>query len=253
MVGVLYSDGVLIPLARFEGGQWTAPWPDGDLVAPSSIAAIPDSWWPGFSAQKWVAALPDGSRSLTILQPTTIPAGCQKAVALKTDYVNAPPVGDSRYVHPIAIAAAGEVAIRAVRTLDVNSPKDTEWKAAEQKLFDILEGMNRPTGDLLLQYVSRIPREDDGDVSLLTAVSDQRFVRVIVSDNGRGHFVMLKDSATDRDRELVGALTPLGAIWGVDHLTVLGWEQGYDGGRYSIVTITAEGLSWMISAGSRGC
>jgi hypothetical protein len=33
MVGVLQSDGVLIPVARFEAGKWTAPWPEGDGVA----------------------------------------------------------------------------------------------------------------------------------------------------------------------------------------------------------------------------
>jgi len=123
-------------------------------------------------------------------------------VGLKTDYVNSPPIGDSRYVHPIAIAAAGE---------------------------------------------------EGGVVSLFEAVGERRSVRLIVSDNERGQFVMLKDAAASRDRELVGALTPLGTIWGLDRLAVLAWEQGYDGGRYSIVTITAEGLSWMISAGARGC
>jgi len=175
------------------------------------------------------------------------------AVPLKTDYVNSPPIGDSRYLHRIGIAAAGDVAIRAVRTLDVNSPKDAEWGAAERRLFDTLEAMNRPRAGLLLQYESRIPREDGGDVMLFEAVSERRSVRLVVSDNERGHFVLLKDSGTDRDRELVGALVPLGAIRGFDRLTVLAWESGYDGGRYSIVTITAEGLARMISAGGGGC
>src|SRR6266446_5189020 len=47
MVGVLQSDGVLIPVARFEAGEWTAPWPEGDGVAPASLAAGPFSCWPG--------------------------------------------------------------------------------------------------------------------------------------------------------------------------------------------------------------
>jgi len=181
MVGVLQSDGVLIPVARFKAGE------------------------------------------------------C------------------SRYVHPIAIAAAGDVTLRAVSILDVNSPKDAEWAAAERQLFDTLEAMKRPTTGLLLQYRSRIPREEGGDVSLFEAVGERRSVRLIVSDTERGQLVMLKDAAASRDRELVGALTPLGTMWGLDRLAVLAWEQGYDGGRYSIVTITAEGLSWMISAGARGC
>ena len=181
------------------------------------------------------------------------PLRLSKVVGLKTDYVNSPPIGDSRYVHPIAIAAAGNVATRAVRTLDVNSPKDAEWHAAERKVFDTLRAMNRPGDRLLLQYASRIPREEGGDVSLFEAVGERRSVRLIVSDSERDHFVLLKDSATDRDRELVGALIPLGALWGLDRLTMLAWEQGYDGGRYSIVTVTAEGLSWMISAGGGGC
>jgi hypothetical protein len=253
MVGVLQSDGVLIPVARFEAGEWTAPWPEGDEVAPASLAVVPDSWWPGFSGRTWSASLPGGSRALTLLEPMTIAAGCQKVVALKTDYVNLPPIGDSRYVHPIGIAAAGDVILRPVSTLDVNSPRDAEWAAAERQLFNTLEAMKRSTTGLLLQYRSRIPREEGGDISLFEAVGERRSVRLIVSDNERGQFVMLKDAAASRDRELVGALTPLGTIWGLDRLAVLAWEQGYDGGRYSIITITAEGLSWMISAGARGC
>jgi hypothetical protein len=207
----------------------------------------------GFSGRTWSASLPGGSRALTLLEPTTIAAGCQKVVALKTDYVNVPPIGDSRYVHPIGIAATGDVILRPVSTLDVNSPRDAEWAAAERQLFNTLEAMKRPTTGLLLQYSSRIPREEGGDVSLFEAVGERRSVRLIVSDDERGQFVMLKDAAASRDRELVGALTPLGTMWGLDRLAVLAWEQGYDGGRYSIVTITAEGLSWMISAGAHGC
>src|SRR5437762_13431825 len=88
MVGVLHSDRVLIPVARFEAGEWTAPWPADDRVAPASLATVPDSWWPGFSGRRWTTALPGGSRSLTPLQPVTVAAGCQKVVGLKTDYVN---------------------------------------------------------------------------------------------------------------------------------------------------------------------
>jgi len=117
-------------------------------------------------------------------------------------------------------------------------------------LFDTLEAMKRLTTGLLLQYRSRITREESGVVLLFEAVGERRSVRLIVSDNERGQFVMLKDAAASRDRELVGALTPLGTMWGLDRLAVLAWEQGYDGGRYSIVTITAERLSWMISAGA---
>jgi hypothetical protein len=105
MVGVLQSDGVLIPVARFEAGEWTSPWPEDERVAPASLAAVPESWWPGFSGRTWSVSLPGGSRAFSLLQPTTIAAGCQKVVALKTDYVSVPPIGDSRYVHPIAIAA----------------------------------------------------------------------------------------------------------------------------------------------------
>jgi hypothetical protein len=46
-------------------------------------------------------------------------------------------------------------------------------------------------------------------------------VRLIVSDNERGQFVMLKDAAASRDRELAGALTALGTMWGLDRLAVL--------------------------------
>jgi hypothetical protein len=61
MVGVLQSDGVLIPVARFEAGEWTAPWPEDERVAPASLAAIPNSWWPGFSDREWTTALPGAS------------------------------------------------------------------------------------------------------------------------------------------------------------------------------------------------
>src|ERR1700687_6242029 len=86
MVGVLQSDGVLIPVARFKAGEWTAPWAEGDCAAPASLPPLPHSWWRGFSDPTWSASLPGGSRTLTLLQPTTMAAGCQKVVGLKTDY-----------------------------------------------------------------------------------------------------------------------------------------------------------------------
>jgi hypothetical protein len=253
MVGVLSSDSVLVPLALFSAEKWTAPWPNDDKPAPTSAATIPQSWWTGFSASGWKVALPQSERPLRILNPVKIQSGCQNVVALKTDYLNSPPVGDARYEHRIGIAATGSVVIRFVKALDINGPKDDDWRAGEQKLHDVLVFMKRPTQGLLTQVVARIPREDGTDVWEIEAVANKRFVRLWMSDAKSEKFVMVNDAAAEADHEMVGSLTPLGAIWGLDRLTVLAWDQGFDGGRYAIIRIAAEGIDWAISAGGGSC
>jgi hypothetical protein len=255
MVGVLNSDGVLEPLAIFNGGKWTAPWPgpgDGSPV-PASVTAIPRSWWPGFSAQGWRAALPIGERTLRITAALKVKAGCDDAVALKTDFKNNPPVDALRYEHRIGIAATGPVVLRYVKAIDINGPQDDDWKAGEQKLYDVLRLMKRPTAGLITETVARIPREDGGDIWEVEALGDQRFVRLWTSDSQSEHFVIISDSAAAADHESVGSLTPLGAIWGLDRLTIVAWDHGYDGGQYAIVKIAAEGVQSVLSAGGGSC
>src|SRR5437762_9599458 len=46
-VGVLRRDGILIPLASYDGKQWGVSWPGPalDLEIPISLSSVPKSWW----------------------------------------------------------------------------------------------------------------------------------------------------------------------------------------------------------------
>ena len=62
-LGVLRRDGVLLPFASFDGGDWTVPWPASlkETALPIALGDVPRKWWgaagPG---AKWTAWLADG-------------------------------------------------------------------------------------------------------------------------------------------------------------------------------------------------
>jgi hypothetical protein len=91
------------------------------------------------------------------------------------------------------------------------------------------------------------------DLWEIEAVANLRFVRVWTVDADSEHSLILVDRATDGDRETVGSLRPVGAIWGLSTLTILAWDQGYDGGQYSILTVDTESVQRVISAGGGSC
>ena len=84
MLGILRPDGILAPLVHYAAGHWTAPWPEDDRRVPESLAAIPESWWPGFSHRPWRALFESGPFMLPLGAPVVMDVACEKAVGVAT-------------------------------------------------------------------------------------------------------------------------------------------------------------------------
>lgn len=254
MIGVLSNTGVLDPLATFDGSRWHRSWPDRAPL-PKSIAAIPPRWWGGFSASGWRVALPDGERLLRIRTPIHGDSSCGEGVALMTDYVHPSPLNGLNSL--VGIAATGPVVIRSVKTIErrgQDAPSDPDWAAGEQKLGDLLRTLNRPADRLEMQLVARIPRASQADVWEIEATGPHRLVRAWYSDAATDHFILFSDAwPVEYQDEILGSLRPFGAIWDLDGLTVLAWQQGYDGGEFVVLRITMDGMTYVATVGGFGC
>lgn len=255
MLGILRADGNLAPLVHYAAGRWTASWPDDDSRVPTSLAKIPESWWPGFSRRPWRAILESGPLTLTLSTPIVMDVACEKAVGLATTYRGVPPMGNEGlgYERNQAIAIVGDVTTRRVITLDINSPRDQAWRAAEKRLFAVVRAHGRAPNGLRLQFASRISADRGGDIWHFTAVDVQRRVSVWVSDGVADSFEWFDDVTTQPDFEVAGAVIPLAAVASFAQPTMLAWEQGYDGGQFVVITIANNGPVVRVSAGHAGC
>jgi hypothetical protein len=89
-VGVMRRDGILIPLATYDGKQWGVSWPGPalDLEIPISISSVPKPWWgpakPFSDWQLW--PLTGEARTVHATQPDWVPVHCARQIALRTDY-----------------------------------------------------------------------------------------------------------------------------------------------------------------------
>ncbi|MGH9372325.1 MAG: hypothetical protein ACRD15_12400 [Vicinamibacterales bacterium] len=91
-LGVLRSDGILLPFAAFDGDDWSMPWPagiGGDL--PVNLAAVPEDWWGDEVPRQW-RLWPRGSEegsSFKLLSPVMAMVGAQRRLGLRTDHTGA--------------------------------------------------------------------------------------------------------------------------------------------------------------------
>ena len=48
-MGVLRRDGLLLPFASFDGGDWSVPWPASlkETALPIALGDVPRKWWGG--------------------------------------------------------------------------------------------------------------------------------------------------------------------------------------------------------------
>ena len=46
-LGVLRRDGILIPFAAYDDGDWSVPWPNSPrrIARPISLDDVPQKWW----------------------------------------------------------------------------------------------------------------------------------------------------------------------------------------------------------------
>ena len=89
-LAMLRRDGVAIPFATFDGGSWSAHWPEPslELTVPVSVDSVPKGWWgPTGPIGTWQAWLAHGEpQTLRVQQPDWIGSHCVRQVGLRTDY-----------------------------------------------------------------------------------------------------------------------------------------------------------------------
>lgn len=251
MLGVLGVNGDLTPIVHYADGAWTMPWRSYQSV-PETVEAIPSSWWPGFSAQGWRVALPDGEKPLRILAPyrTAVDCGSGWSVGLKTD--DAPGYIVNPFFETRA-AFTGSAVLRGAESQNKFGAYGAVWDRGEELLRTALGSAGRPAAELAIEVVSRLPREDGTNLWFVEAYSRGRRVDVWASDGSGNTFVHLEDTPGTPDHEQVGALTPLATIWGFGGDVVFGRETLHDGGTYQVLSIAPNGARELFAGGGSSC
>ncbi|HEY2906183.1 MAG TPA: hypothetical protein VGJ29_09805 [Vicinamibacterales bacterium] len=150
-VGVLRRDGVVIPIAAFDGKRWEAVWPDpqSDPEVPIDLRNVPKKWWgPAgpFDAWQALTAAP-APVTLHVRQPDLVPAHCLRQVGLRTDYRPAepPPPFDERPYPKDGIAVAPPRQVDRIEILGARSPEWTEFLPLVDQGFNKIEnGLGGP-------------------------------------------------------------------------------------------------------------
>ncbi len=140
VLGVLRSDGVLLPFASFSGRRWSSRWPAGisGRQLPVTLADVPDSWWGGAPPEQWrlwPQETMGSPRPLAPVVPVLVPVGRTSRLGLRTDFTPSPPaVPASEFPFPKAgLAVGGDVTIQPITLASVTG-------AAAQQLVERLRG-----------------------------------------------------------------------------------------------------------------
>jgi hypothetical protein len=138
-VGVLRRDGVVIPLAAFDGKSWRMPWPQ-ELEAdsmPPSLQVVPRDWWgkPGPLRQlvAWGNGVSRGVIHLHLGSPVRLHIMCDTRVALQSDYrpPEPPPPPTAQPYPKDGLAVSGDPAVEPIQIL---SPGSDEWTTAAREM-----------------------------------------------------------------------------------------------------------------------
>jgi hypothetical protein len=134
-LGVMRSDGILLPFAAFDGSKWSTPWPSaiggglegGPSELPANLAAIPEDWWGPEVPSQWHLWSREGEPALLfkILSPATIRIGIARRFALRTDYrANFNPfVPPFELPYPKeGLAVGGEVPVQRILSVSRRAP-----------------------------------------------------------------------------------------------------------------------------------
>jgi hypothetical protein len=142
-IGIVQLDGLLIPVAAFDAGQWATPWPAFVRKTEPSIdrlEALPPAWLPGGRAleRSWqLEAFDGGSAALNVLAPVRSEQCGQTLRALATDIPKRPSACPHCCpVEKLGYAFDGPLAIQRFVTVDA---PDAELRAPIEAEFDRLE------------------------------------------------------------------------------------------------------------------
>ena len=245
-LGVLRTDGVLIPFCSYNGRAWNSDWPGIDSTElPISLDSVPKRWWgaPG-PAAPWTAFLLDGTtRPLKLKRPEHLRIFCGTHLGVQTDYEGGPFDPRDPTIGKDGVAVAGDAKLLPITrvsllapdardmlqaiTEDFNTEEDAaaarfvNWRhpyASEtRKRFPIeLETFYRaressPSGEWLTSYIEAVRRfpaqPGDHDCGLIT------FVRGwVLQRDGRKPVIDLGARVTYCDRADVSFMQPFGRV-----------------------------------------
>lgn len=93
VLAAMRRDGVALPFAAYDNGDWSASWPSTvrDLDIPAALDAVPERWWGGEAPRSWALWRTDGTGSVPIALrgPIVVLVGRARRVGLRTDYAGA--------------------------------------------------------------------------------------------------------------------------------------------------------------------
>jgi hypothetical protein len=135
-LGVMRSDGILLPFAAFDGRNWTTPWPDAirgfgntGVELPVNLESIPSDWWGKQVPTEW-RVWPRGGAATAFkpLGPVMTVVGRARRLGLRTDY----PVGQVK-IFPLefpfpkeGLAVGGSVEIQPIAIVSRLAPASVE-------------------------------------------------------------------------------------------------------------------------------
>jgi hypothetical protein len=152
-LGVVRRDGILLPIAMYDNGEWYRRWPlpAAEHEVPIGLRDVPSSWFgvEGASAT-WTLWTADGkSRPLHVSNPIAVGTHCLMNVGLQTDYRTTlphPPLDQQHYPKD-GIATTGSVPIEPVQVATIDLP-------AWSNLQAMLQG---PANQLEARYFQLLP------------------------------------------------------------------------------------------------
>jgi hypothetical protein len=90
-IGVLRRDGIVVPFAAYDNGDWSAPWPGPlrGLTLPLSMEDVPKKWWgaagPAAAWKAWPAGAREGT-DIALQRLVEFPVFCTTRLGLLSSY-----------------------------------------------------------------------------------------------------------------------------------------------------------------------
>jgi hypothetical protein len=125
VLGVVRADGILLPFASYDDGDWKTPWPSdvANRAMPVALSDIPRGWWGGAPPSGWRLWAPDaaGAAALNVTVPVMFAAGRFRRLGLKTDRAPSPAaLAPFLMPYPKAgLAVSGDVPVRPISRVSV--------------------------------------------------------------------------------------------------------------------------------------
>jgi hypothetical protein len=127
-LGVLRADGILVPFAAFDGGDWKTSWP-ADISGrevPVTLTSVPGEWWAGAEPEQWKLFSGDDKPIATFkaITPAMIMIGQQRRLGLRTDRSPEPPTPPP-FVLPFpksGLAVSGDVEVKSIPSVSRSGP-----------------------------------------------------------------------------------------------------------------------------------